>query len=36
VGTATWADQGEPWARFVTEDIRTDVNVAEYIRGRGI
>ena len=36
VGTATWADQGEPWARFVTEDIRTDVDVAAYLRARGI
>jgi hypothetical protein len=36
VGTATWADQAEPWARFVTEDIRTDVDIAAYIRARGI
>jgi Family of unknown function (DUF6544) len=36
VGTATWADQGQPWARFVTEDIRTDVDVATYLRARGI
>jgi hypothetical protein len=36
VGTATWADQGDPWARFVTEDIRTDVDVSTYIRARGI
>jgi hypothetical protein len=36
VGVATWADQGDPWARFVTEDIRTDVDVSGYIRGRGI
>jgi hypothetical protein len=36
VGTATWADRGEPWAHFVTEDIRTDVDVAAYLRGRGI
>lgn len=36
VGTATWADQAQPWARFVTEDIRTDVDVADYIRARGI
>jgi hypothetical protein len=36
VGTATWADQGEPWARFVTEDLRTDVDVSDYIRARGI
>lgn len=36
LGTATWADQGDPWARFVTEDLRTDVAVSEYLRGRGI
>ena len=36
VGTATWADQGEPWARFVTEDLRTDVDISTYIRARGI
>lgn len=35
VGTATWADQGDPWARFVTEDLRTDVDVAEHIRSTG-
>lgn len=35
-GTATWADRGEPWARFVTEDIRTDVDVTAYLRARGI
>ena len=36
VGTATWADQAEPWARFVTEDLRTDVDVSACIRGRGL
>lgn len=35
VGTATWSDQGTPWAVFTTEDIRTDVDVSEYVRGRG-
>ena len=35
-GTATWADKGDPWARFVTEDIRTDVDVSTYLRARGI
>lgn len=35
-GTATWADVGRPWARFVTEDIRTDVDVRSYVRARGI
>jgi hypothetical protein len=36
VGTATWADQAEPWARFVTEDIRTDVDITGVLRARGI
>lgn len=36
VGTATWADQAEPWARFVTEDLRTDVDVSTCIRARGL
>jgi hypothetical protein len=36
VGTATWADRGEPWARFVAEEIRTDVDIAASLRARGI
>lgn len=36
VGTATWADQGDPWARFVTEDIRTDVDLSRALRARGL
>jgi hypothetical protein len=36
VGTATWADQGDPWARFVTEDIRTDVDLSSALRARGL
>jgi len=35
VGTATWADQSQPWARFVTEDLRTDPDVSRYLRARG-
>jgi len=35
VGTATWADQSQPWARFVTEDLRTDVDVSGILRARG-
>ncbi len=36
VGTATWADQGRPWARFVTEDIRLNVDVSQALQpGRG-
>lgn len=32
VGVATWADQGDPWARFVTEDLRTDVDLTGHLR----
>lgn len=36
VGSATWQDQGRPWAYFETEDIRYNVDVSEYIRQRGL
>lgn len=36
VGSATWADQGRPWAVFTTEDIRYNVEVVDYLRARGI
>lgn len=36
VGAATWADSGKPWAYFEAEDIRYNVNVREYINGRGL
>jgi hypothetical protein len=35
-GTATWLDQGEPWAYFTAEDIRYNVDVDEYVRARGL
>jgi hypothetical protein len=35
MGTATWQDQGQPWATFITEEIVYNVDVAEYIRVRG-
>jgi len=35
-GTATWLDQGEPWAYFTAEDIRVNVDVDEYLRARGL
>ncbi|HUM68986.1 MAG TPA: hypothetical protein PLK31_09090 [Chloroflexota bacterium] len=35
VGTATWQDQGKPWATFTTEEIVYNVDVTEYIRARG-
>lgn len=36
VGSATWMDDGKPWATFTLEDIRLNVDVAEYVRGKGI
>lgn len=36
VGSATWLDQGKPWAIFTLEDMVYNVDVSEYIRQRGI
>ncbi|MFL7839267.1 MAG: DUF6544 family protein [Candidatus Promineifilaceae bacterium] len=35
-GTATWLDQGTPWAIFTAEEIVYNVDVQEVIRSRGI
>jgi len=35
-GSATWLDQGRPWAVFTIEDAVYNVDVAEYIRQRGL
>ena len=35
VGTATWLDQGKPWATFTVEEIIYDVDVQDYIHARG-
>jgi hypothetical protein len=35
VGSATWLDQGTPWAVFTVEDVVYNVDVSEYIRQRG-
>ena len=35
VGSATWLDQGKPWAVFSLEDVVTNVDVSQYIRQRG-
>jgi hypothetical protein len=35
VGAATWFDEGTPWTVFTVEDIRTNVDVEEYIRAKG-
>ncbi|NLF14080.1 MAG: hypothetical protein GX597_20045 [Anaerolineaceae bacterium] len=34
-GSATWLDQGKPWATFMVEDAVYNVDVSEYIRQRG-
>ena len=34
IGTATWLDDGKPWARFVTESITYNVNVGEQLEAR--
>ncbi len=35
VGSATWLDQGKPWAIFTLEDLVYNVDVSAYIRQRG-
>lgn len=35
VGSATWQDQGKPWAIFTLDQIQTNVDVSDYIRARG-
>jgi hypothetical protein len=35
VGTATWLDQGKPWATFTLEEVKYNVDVSEYIRQKG-
>jgi hypothetical protein len=35
VGTATWLDQGMPWATFTLEEVNYNVDVSEYIRQKG-
>ena len=35
VGSATWLDQGIPWAIFTLEELKYNVDVSEYIRQRG-
>ena len=34
-GSATWFDQGKPWAVFTLEEVKYNVDVSEYIRQRG-
>jgi len=35
VGTATWLDQGLPWATFALEEVKYNVDVSEYILQKG-
>lgn len=35
VGSATWLDQGKPWAVFTLEEVNYNVGVSKYIRQRG-
>ena len=35
VGTATWLDQGLPWAVFTLEEVKYNVEVSEYILQKG-
>jgi hypothetical protein len=35
VGSATWLDQGKPWAVFTLEEVNYNVDVSEYIRQKG-
>ena len=35
VSAATWFDEGTPWAVFTVEEIRTNVDVEEYITAKG-
>jgi hypothetical protein len=36
VGSATWMDDGKPWAVFALEDARFNTDVGEYVRARGL
>lgn len=35
IGSATWLDQGKPWAIFTLEEVNYNVDVSQYIRQRG-
>lgn len=36
IGTATWMDDGKPWAEFTLEDLRYNVDVRDYVRASGL
>jgi hypothetical protein len=35
IGSATWLDQGKPWAIFTLEEVNYNVDVSEYIQQKG-
>lgn len=35
MGSATWLDQGKPWATFTLEEVIYNVDVSKYIRQKG-
>ena len=35
VGSATWFDQGKPWAVFTLEEVKYNLDVGEYILQKG-
>jgi len=35
IGSATWLDQGKPWAIFTLEEVNYNVDVNEYIQQKG-
>ena len=35
IGSATWLDQGKPWAIFTLEEVKYNVDVKEYILQKG-
>jgi hypothetical protein len=36
VGSATWLDDGKPWAKFTTEEMVLNVDVTDYVRAKGL
>jgi hypothetical protein len=35
IGSATWLDQGKPWAVFTLEEVKYNVDVSKYILQKG-
>jgi hypothetical protein len=35
VGSATWFQDGRPWAVFTNEIVQYNVDVSQYVRARG-